>query len=109
MLVRAVVFTIVPTAVYLFWFYLHFAILNQSGPGDAYMSPRFQSSLANSPISIKSLDIHFGDVINLQHDETEAYLESNENRYPLRYEDGRISSQGKIKRKEEVTHGSSLF
>ncbi|ORY95667.1 Dolichyl-phosphate-mannose-protein mannosyltransferase-domain-containing protein [Syncephalastrum racemosum] len=94
MMARTIVFTTVPIAVYLFWFYLHFAILNQSGPGDAYMSPRFQSSLANSPISIQSLDIHFGDVINLQHDETEAYLESNENRYPLRYEDGRISSQG---------------
>lgn len=42
------------------------------------------------------LDIHYYDVINIHHPGTEVYLHSHELRYPLRYEDGRISSQGRI-------------
>ncbi|KAL9537014.1 hypothetical protein MBANPS3_012165 [Mucor bainieri] len=46
---------IVPALVYLFWFYIHFAILKFSGPGDAYMSTRFQDTLTNNPLRINSL------------------------------------------------------
>ncbi|CDH58914.1 glycosyltransferase family 39 protein [Lichtheimia corymbifera JMRC:FSU:9682] len=91
---RALCLIALPTAVYLFWFYVHFAILNQSGPGDTFMSSLFQETLKNSAIKMKSLDIHYYDVINLHHPGTEVYLHSHELRYPLRYEDGRISSQG---------------
>ncbi|KAI9322162.1 glycosyltransferase family 39 protein [Dichotomocladium elegans] len=91
---RALCLIALPTFVYLFWFYIHFAILNQSGPGDSFMSASFQETLANSAIKMKSLDIHYYDEITLQHPPTEAYLHSHDLRYPLRYEDGRISSQG---------------
>ncbi|KAI8147189.1 family 39 glycosyltransferase [Fennellomyces sp. T-0311] len=87
-------FIFVPIAVYLFWFYVHFAILNQSGPGDVYMSANFQSSLENSPITLKALDIHYYDSITLFHPATSVYLHSHDHRYPRRYDDGRIGSGG---------------
>lgn len=52
---RALCLIVLPTAVYLFWFYVHFAILNQSGPGDTFMSSLFQETLKNSAIKMKSL------------------------------------------------------
>ena len=52
---RALGLIIIPTFVYLFWFYIHFAILDQSGPGDSFMSSAFQETLKNSAIKMKSL------------------------------------------------------
>ncbi|KAI9262258.1 family 39 glycosyltransferase [Phascolomyces articulosus] len=85
---------IVPISVYLFWFYVHFYILNQSGPGDVYMSPQFQATLENSPMSLLTVDIHYYDNITLFHPTTSVYLHSHDHRYPRRYEDGRIGSGG---------------
>ncbi|KAG0179181.1 hypothetical protein DFQ28_002385 [Apophysomyces sp. BC1034] len=91
---RAVALIFVPIAIYLFCFYIHFAILVNSGPGDSFMSTRFQETLRNSEIKLKSLDIHYYDNITLMHKDTEVYLHSHSMNYPLRYDDGRISSQG---------------
>nr|CAG8642805.1 12793_t:CDS:10 [Entrophospora candida] len=66
---RAAGLIIVPISVYLFWFYVHFAILNTSGTGDNFMSPAFQETLHGN-------------------------LMSTQKRYPLRYDDGRVSSKG---------------
>ncbi|EPB81558.1 hypothetical protein HMPREF1544_11707 [Mucor circinelloides 1006PhL] len=85
---------LLPAVVYLFWFYIHFAILKFSGPGDAYMSTRFQDTLTNNPLRINSLDIMYNQSIKLQHKETRAFLHSHTLTYPARYEDGRYSSQG---------------
>ncbi|KAI9492559.1 glycosyltransferase family 39 protein [Zychaea mexicana] len=91
---RAIALIIVPVFVYMFWFYIHFAILDQSGPGDTFMSSAFQETLKNSAIKMKSLDIHYGDEILIHHPGTDVYLHSHTTKYPLRYDDGRISSQG---------------
>ncbi|RCH97543.1 hypothetical protein CU098_009952 [Rhizopus stolonifer] len=95
---RAVALIILPITIYLFWFYVHFAILNESGPGDSFMSTRFQDTLKNSPLKMaalgKQLDIHYGDEITMKHKDTNAYLHSHDLHYPLRYEDGRVSSKG---------------
>jgi dolichyl-phosphate-mannose-protein mannosyltransferase len=106
-------FILVPAAVYLFWFYVHFAVLNQSGPGDVFMSTQFQNTLKNSPLRLKTIgrsfsfmhlffilifycsDIYYHDAIQLQHKGTKAILHSHDLHYPLRYEDGRVSSKGK--------------
>ena len=85
---------LVPFVIYLFWFYVHFAILNTSGPGDAFMSAEFQETLADSPATINSREVNYFDIITLQHSDTKAFLHSHLANYPLRYEDGRISSQG---------------
>ncbi|KAF0357977.1 glycosyltransferase family 39 protein [Gigaspora margarita] len=91
---RAIGLIIVPIFVYLFWFYLHFAILNTSGPGDSFMSPAFQETLQGNVMSLESLEIRFNDTITLKHKSTSVFLHSHPQRYPLRYNDGRISSQG---------------
>ncbi|CAJ0630139.1 12440_t:CDS:2 [Entrophospora sp. SA101] len=78
---RAAGLIIVPISVYLFWFYVHFAILNTSGTGDNFMSPAFQETLHGNLMSTQS----FG---------TSVFLHSHTERYPLRYDDGRVSSKG---------------
>jgi len=58
------------------------------------MSPAFQATLADNPMTSQARDIHYYDVITIMHKDTKAYLHSHTARYPLRYDDGRISSQG---------------
>ncbi|KAI8985200.1 glycosyltransferase family 39 protein [Pilobolus umbonatus] len=91
---RLVALVVVPAVIYLSVFSIHFTILNASGPGDAYMSSRFQSTLKENKIQSQTVDIKYHQSIRLQHTLTKAYLYSHELKYPLRYEDGRISSQG---------------
>ncbi|KAI8976756.1 glycosyltransferase family 39 protein [Pilobolus umbonatus] len=91
---RAFSFILVPIIVYLLWFYVHFAILTESGTGDSFMSTRFQDTLKNSPLKLAALDIYYGDEIIMKHKDTNAYLHSHALHYPLRYEDGRVSSTG---------------
>ena len=87
---------LIPFVVYLFWFWVHFAVLNTSGPGDSFMSAAFQETLHDSPATINSRAVHYYDIITLKHKDTDAWLHSNQAHYPLRYEDGRISSQGQV-------------
>ncbi|WFD27612.1 dolichyl-phosphate-mannose--protein mannosyltransferase [Malassezia nana] len=91
---RALGLLIVPLFVYLGCFYVHFSILTRSGPGDVFMSPRFQQSLQGNDLLQHSMEIHAFDTITLKHKKTGAYLHSHPQRYPHRYDDGRISSQG---------------
>ena len=58
------------------------------------MTPDFQATLADNPMTSAAQDIHYYDVITLMHKDTKAYLHSHTERYPLRYDDGRVSSQG---------------
>ena len=85
---------IVPFIFYLLWFQVHFAVLYRSGPGDDFMSPQFQETLSDNIMTLSSTPIHYWDTISLKHKDTKAYLHSHPDKYPLRYEDGRISSQG---------------
>ncbi|KAI1908710.1 Dolichyl-phosphate-mannose--protein mannosyltransferase 4 [Ophidiomyces ophidiicola] len=91
---RAFGLIVVPFFFYLFWFQIHFAILNKSGPGDNFMSPEFQETLADNALASKSMAIQYYDMITIRHKQTNTYLHSHPEKYPLRYEDGRISSQG---------------
>ena len=91
---RAVGLIVVPFLLYLFWFQVHFAILTRSGPGDDFMTPEFQETLADNIMTMQSVGIQYGDVITMKHKDTRVFLHSHPDRYPLRYDDGRISSQG---------------
>jgi dolichyl-phosphate-mannose-protein mannosyltransferase len=91
---RAIGLIIFPFFFYLFWFQVHFAILYRSGPGDDFMSPEFQETLSDNAMTANAVTIDYYDTIQLRHKETHAYLHSHPDRYPLRYEDGRVSSQG---------------
>jgi dolichyl-phosphate-mannose-protein mannosyltransferase len=91
---RAVGLIILPFIFYLFWFQVHFAVLYRSGPGDDFMSPEFQETLSDNVMLQNAIPIHYYDTITIKHKETKAYLHSHPDRYPLRYDDGRVSSQG---------------
>lgn len=91
---RAVGLVIVPFFLYLFWFQVHFTILSKSGPGDDFMTPEFQETLSDNMMTLQSVPINYYDSITLRHKETKVYLHSHPDRYPLRYDDGRVSSQG---------------
>jgi len=47
---RAICLIAIPITLYLSFFVIHFNILKYSGPGDGFMSPRFQRSLQGSEI-----------------------------------------------------------
>ena len=91
---RAIGLIIVPFLMYLFWFQVHFAILTRSGPGDDFMTPAFQETLSDNIMNAASTGIEYYDSIAMKHKETKTYLHSHLDRYPLRYDDGRVSSQG---------------
>lgn len=91
---RLIGLIVVPFMLYLFWFQVHFAILSRSGPGDDFMSPEFQETLSDNIMTQQAVQIEYYDAINIKHKDTKVYLHSHPDKYPLRYDDGRISSQG---------------
>ena len=44
----------------------------------------------------ESLEIRYFDSLTIRHKDSKQYLHSHEDKYPLRYDDGRISSQGML-------------
>jgi dolichyl-phosphate-mannose--protein O-mannosyl transferase len=56
---RAIGLILVPFIVYLSFFYVHFAILRQSGTGDVFMSPAFQETLAGNEMLMSSAGKNF--------------------------------------------------
>ena len=48
---RAIGLILVPITVYLFWFYVHFAVLTRSGSGDDFMSTEFQETLQGNSMA----------------------------------------------------------
>ena len=91
---RAFGLIVMPFIFYLFWFQVHFTVLSRSGPGDDFMTPEFQETLSDNVMLANALDIEYYDTITIRHKETKAYLHSHDANYPLRYDDGRVSSQG---------------
>lgn len=98
-----------PFLLYLWWFYVHFAILTYSGPGDSHMSPDFQATLLDNPVVNEALDIRFFDTITMQSVPSDVYLHSHPSHYPMQYEDGRISSQGQQVTGYTVEDPNNLF
>ena len=91
---RAVGLIIFPFIIYLSFFWIHFKILIYSGPGDSFMSPAFQETLLGNELLLNAQEIRYYDVVTIKHKDTKQFLHSHLEHYPLRYEDGRISSQG---------------
>jgi len=91
---RVIGLIIVPFFMYLFWFQVHFAVLSRSGPGDEFMTPEFQATLSDNVLTQSAVPVDYFDTITMRHKDTKVFLHSHTERYPLRYDDGRISSQG---------------
>ncbi|KAL6234236.1 hypothetical protein BDW75DRAFT_169853 [Aspergillus navahoensis] len=65
--VRVVGLILIPALVYVFSFYIHFLILENSGPGDAQMSSLFQANLKGTQVGKDSpLEIAFGSRVTLK-------------------------------------------
>ncbi|GMF02484.1 unnamed protein product [Ambrosiozyma monospora] len=58
------------------------------------MSADFQETLGDSPLAREAKEVQYHDIITIKHKDTGCLLHSHPYRYPLRYDDGRISSQG---------------
>ncbi|TPX41703.1 dolichyl-phosphate-mannose---protein mannosyltransferase [Synchytrium endobioticum] len=91
---RVLSLILLPMLIYLFFFWIHFLILTKSGPGDAFHTSRFQQELRGNEVSTSSFNVPYGSNITIYHKGTSSYLHSHVDKYPLRYDDGRISSQG---------------
>ncbi|KAF9512686.1 glycosyltransferase family 39 protein [Hydnum rufescens UP504] len=91
---RALGLILLPFIVYLSFFWIHFKILKYSGTGDSFMSPAFQETLHGNELLLNSQEIRYYDTLTIKHRESKVFLHSHLERYPLRYDDGRISSQG---------------
>ncbi len=63
---RAFGLIVVPVGIYMLSFYIHFKILNRSGPGDANMSSLFQASLEGSTLQNSPLNVVYGSKITLK-------------------------------------------
>jgi dolichyl-phosphate-mannose-protein mannosyltransferase len=56
---EGLVFSLVPTAIYVAVFAVHFALLTHSGPGDGWMSPQFQSTLEGNRLYAPGARVSF--------------------------------------------------
>lgn len=82
---RALCLIILPVAVYLFWFAVHFAVLKSSGSGDGFFSSAFQSTLKGNELHKASLpeDLAYGSVVTLKnHRPGGVLLHSHHHLYP---------------------------
>ncbi|KAL7415547.1 dolichyl-phosphate-mannose-protein mannosyltransferase [Mrakia frigida] len=93
-LARVVGLILLPFIIYLSFFWVHFKILCYSGTGDTFMSAAFQETLMGNELLLNSQEIRYYDTISFRHKDTNAFLHSHAEKYPLRYDDGRVSSQG---------------
>ncbi|KAJ3351514.1 hypothetical protein HDU83_008892 [Entophlyctis luteolus] len=91
---RALCLIVLPISLYLSFFYVHFALLPYSGPGDAFMSPRFQATLLGNEMLTKSLPIPYNSQVSLKNKNQACFLHSHDAHYPLTYENGHVSSEG---------------
>ncbi|OMJ22116.1 Dolichyl-phosphate-mannose-protein mannosyltransferase 4 [Smittium culicis] len=91
---RFVALIIFPVLLYLSFFYIHFAILNKTGSGDNYHTPKFQMQLAGNRLTINTIPIYYGDAISFKHVGTDVYINGRLERFPRKYKDKRISSNG---------------
>ncbi|KAI9005887.1 Dolichyl-phosphate-mannose-protein mannosyltransferase-domain-containing protein [Gaertneriomyces semiglobifer] len=80
---RAACLIIAPILVYMIIFQLHFVVLTQSGTGNGFMSPEFQSTLAGSETADTFAHIGYGANIMLRHEASQGgYLHSHKHHYP---------------------------
>ncbi|KAM9810823.1 protein O-mannosyl-transferase 1 [Neosynchiropus ocellatus] len=95
---RVVCLLIIPSMLYVLWFFLHLSILNRSGPHDQLMSPAFQASLEGGLSRItrgQPLEVAYGSQVTLRSAAAlplPCWLHSHKANYPVRYESGRGSS-----------------
>ncbi|KAF7982557.1 hypothetical protein HWV62_27538 [Athelia sp. TMB] len=91
---RALGLIFIPFVIYLSFFWVHLSILIKSGTGDTFMSPAFQETLYGNELLLNSHELRYYDTVTIKHKDTKVFLHSHPEVYPLKYDDGRISSNG---------------
>jgi dolichyl-phosphate-mannose-protein mannosyltransferase len=80
---RAVCLIILPLAIYMLMFEIHFITLPNTGEGDGFMSPEFQQTLSGHAMMDSPVDIAYGSKVYFRHIETHGgYLHSHPHNYP---------------------------
>ncbi|KAI8610310.1 Dolichyl-phosphate-mannose-protein mannosyltransferase-domain-containing protein [Chytriomyces sp. MP71] len=82
-LVRIAFLIVLPAAVYIFSFWLHFTILNESGEGDAQMSSLFQANLQGNNFHENPISVAYGSKITIKNNARGGgLLHSHVQKYP---------------------------
>ena len=80
---RAICLIAVPMIFYMMMFSIHFAILQNSGDGDGFMSSEFQHTLGGRHMADTYADVAIGSKVTLRHWNTQGgYLHSHPHNYP---------------------------
>jgi dolichyl-phosphate-mannose-protein mannosyltransferase len=99
-LLRGVYMLGIPLVISLILFFVHFSILVNSGPGNAFVSKPFRNTLTGAvettpePVHLSSNTtlLRYGSHVSLKSTDTVCWLHSHPHLYPLKYPDDRGSS-----------------
>ncbi|KAL8278679.1 hypothetical protein RQP46_008971 [Phenoliferia psychrophenolica] len=85
---------LLPSIIYLACFWVHLAILTETGTGDDFMEIPFQRTLAGNPHLLASDEIRHYDVITMRHRDTKAFLSFGEENPTSNHVFGSVESSG---------------
>jgi len=90
---RVLFLIVLPLGIYMSMFYIHFTILNRSGPGDAHMSSRFQYNLVDSGIKsgASKVIVGYSTVTIKNRGHGGGLLHSHPHAYPTGSEQGQVT------------------
>lgn len=98
-LLRGIYLLGIPVLFNISLFYIHLLLLTQSGPGDAFVSKAFRSSLQSTHTPHPQIEtlpnstlLRYGTHLTLRSVDLACWLHSHPHLYPLKYPDGRGSS-----------------
>jgi dolichyl-phosphate-mannose-protein mannosyltransferase len=79
---RALCLIVIPISIYMFFFYVHFKVLNQTGSGASFMSPEFETTFDNFTIPAAQLQVGYGSEITIRHvNSNGGFLHSHNSNY----------------------------
>ncbi|KAI8872861.1 glycosyltransferase family 39 protein [Ramicandelaber brevisporus] len=92
---RIVMLIVLPIAIYMLMFKVHFMILTRSGPGDSAMSSLFQASLEGSELRKIPLNVAYGSAVTIRANTNGGgLLHSHKHNYPEGSKQQQITAYG---------------
>lgn len=94
-IIRVFSLIIIPTAIYITAFKVHFAVLNHSGPGDGSISTLLQASLIGSDIGSGPRTVAFGSLVTMRSQGLSPnLLHSHDHKYPGGSQEQQVTTYG---------------